>query len=188
MTTDTFWHVSGKIAKKFRDMFGRHTAENLLNALEKLGMFRVRRHWVVLLKVLLPTVGVIIAALWLSLLVSGASWRGVQWFLWSVALGAVLHFAWKVLDWWDEIITVTYKQFMVNKGIITKREFVMPITQVTNWEFKRTVGGRLLGYGTLRVDSAGQNHDLETIEYLPQEVYTVISKLFGKEVQETSAR
>lgn len=102
----------------------------------------------------------------------------MQWFLWWVALAAVLHFAWRALEWWNEIIIATDEQLGVNKGIIRTTESVTPITPVTQWNFDRTVGGRLLGYGTFRVQSAG--HGAETIKYLPKDVYDAISELFEK--------
>jgi hypothetical protein len=46
--------------------------------------------------------------------------------------------------------------------------------------------GQILGYGTLRVESAGQKQDLETVKFLPrpEEVFLAISELiFGDKKQ-----
>jgi hypothetical protein len=59
----------------------------------------------------------------------------------------------------------------------------MPITKVTDMSYTRPIIGRVLGYGTLRLESAGQKQDLEKISFVPQpeEVYDAISELiFGE--------
>jgi uncharacterized membrane protein YdbT with pleckstrin-like domain len=55
---------------------------------------------------------------------------------------------------------------MVNKGIIRRIDSVMPITKVNDMNFKSTIFGQLLGYGTLAVELAGQKYGLEIIEDL----------------------
>jgi uncharacterized membrane protein YdbT with pleckstrin-like domain len=171
-------------------MFGRHSPVLLNPAVER-RVIRVRRHWAVLLKVLLQTVGIVIGAFLLSRLISRVSdglWL-VQSLLWYLAVAAVLRFAWRVLEWWIELITVTDKRFMITSGIIETKNSMMPITKVTDLSFMRPFFGQLLGYGTLRVESAGQKQDLERIEYLPrpEEVFLAISELiFGEKQQPRS--
>lgn len=162
-----FWHG-----------FGHHLDKSLLK--EERLVIRERRHWVVLLPVLLPTVGIVIAAFLLPLLASDTPQREIQWFLWCVALAAVLHFAWKVLDWWNEIIYFTDMRIMVGKGIISRKNFFMLIDNVVDHTLHRPVLGRILGYGAIRLESAGKKPDLETIKYLPrpEELFPKISELF----------
>ncbi|MBV8540444.1 MAG: PH domain-containing protein [Pseudonocardiales bacterium] len=171
-------------------MIGRHS-NILLNPAVERRVIRVRRHWAVLLKPLLQTVGVVIVAFVLSSLVSrvGEGLWLPQSLLWYVAVGAVLRFAWKVLEWWLELIIVTDKRFMITSGIIQTKHSMMPITKVTDMSFLRPFAGQLFGYGTLRVESAGQKQDLERIEYVPrpEEVFEAISELiFGDKKQPRS--
>jgi hypothetical protein len=66
---------------------------------------------------------------------------------------------------------------------------MMPIGKVTDMSFLRPIPGQILGYGTLRVESAGQKQDLETIEFVPrpEEVFMAISELiFGDKKQPRS--
>jgi len=66
---------------------------------------------------------------------------------------------------------------------------MMPITKVTDMSFMRPFFGQILGYGTLRVESAGQKQDLERIDYIPmpEEVFLAISELiFGDKKQPRS--
>ncbi|MGH3722173.1 MAG: PH domain-containing protein [Pseudonocardiaceae bacterium] len=152
-------------------------------------MIRVRRHWAMLAKPLLQTPVIVLAAFVLSSLVNRAEqglWL-VQSLLWYVAIGAVVRLAWKVLEWWLELIIVTDKRFMITSGIIQTKHSMMPITKVTDMSFLRPFAGQLLGYGTLRVESAGQKQDLERIEYVPrpEEVFQAISELiFGDKKQD----
>ena len=171
-------------------MIGQHN-NVLLNPSMERRVIRVRRHWAMLIRPLLETVGVVLVAFLLSLLVSGAGdalWL-VQSLLWYAAVFAVLRFAWKVLEWWVEVVIVTDKRFMITSGIIETKNSMMPITKVTDMSFMRPIMGQILGYGTLRVESAGQKQDLERVEYLPrpEEVFQAISELiFGDKKQPRS--
>ncbi len=175
MTASAFWHNFDRNAKAFWHKFGHHTDGEKLNlTVETLGK---RRHWLVLLKVLLPTVGFLIAAVWLSLLVSGTSWSGVQWFLWCGVAGAVLYSAWGVLEWRHEILYVDNMRFIVAKRLIARAHNVTPIDTLNHFTWKPTVVGRLLHYGTLNVYSAGHR---EEIEYVPEEISRAINaRRFG---------
>ena len=171
------------------EMIGRHSEILLDPSLER-RVIRVRRHWAELLPVLLQTVGIVLGVYLLSLLVKGVAdlWL-VQSLLWYVAVGALVRLAWKSLHWWHEVLIVTDKRFMINSGIIQTKNSMMPITKVTDMSFLRPFWGQVLGYGTLRVESAGQKQDLEKIEYLPkpEEVFMAISELvFGDKKQPRS--
>ncbi|MBV9160503.1 MAG: PH domain-containing protein [Pseudonocardiales bacterium] len=171
-------------------MIGRH-ANVLLNPAVERRVIRVRRHWAMLLWPLVQTVGIVIVAFVLSRLVSrvGEGLWLPQSLLWYLAVAAVLRFAWKLLEWWIEVIIVTDKRFMITSGVIQTKNSMMPITKVTDMSFLRPFAGQLLGYGTLRVESAGQKQDLEKIQYVPrpEEVFMAISELiFGEKKQPRS--
>jgi membrane protein YdbS with pleckstrin-like domain len=170
-------------------MIGRQS-NVLLNPAVERRVIRVRRHWAVLIKPLVQTIGVLIVAFVLSKLLSlvGDLWL-LQSLLWYIAVAALIRYAWKVLEWWVEIIIVTDKRFMVTSGIIETKNSMMPITKVTDMSFMRPLLGQVLGYGTLRIESAGQKQDLEYIRFLPrpEEVFQAISGLiFGDKKQPRS--
>ena len=171
-------------------MIGRHSSVLLNPAVER-RVIRVRRHWAFLIKPLAQTVAVLVVAFLLSWLIGAAGsvlWL-VQSLLWYAAVAALVRYAWKVLEWWMEVIIVTDKRFMITSGIIETKNSMMPIGKVTDMSFLRPVLGQLLGYGTLRVESAGQKQDLETVEFLPrpEEVFMAISELiFGDKKQPRS--
>jgi len=148
-------------------------------------VIRVRRHWAYLTRVMMETLLVLVVTIGLSSLVAGAgddAWL-LQTIFWYTAVAAVIRFASHVLEWWVERVVVTDKRFMITSGILETKISLMPITKVTDMSYTRPIVGRILGYGTLRVESAGQKQDLERIAYLPraEEVYDAISELiFGE--------
>ncbi|HZA18724.1 MAG TPA: PH domain-containing protein [Pseudonocardiaceae bacterium] len=165
-------------------MLGRHPNEYLIPTERR--VIRVRRHWASLLRVLAETFAVVIVAFVLSQLVGGDDLWVLQSVLWYLAVFAVLRFAWKVLEWWVELIVITDKRFLITSGIIVTKISMMPITKVTDMSYLRSFAGRLLGYGTLRVESAGQKQDLERVSYLPkpEATFDAISELiFGEKKQ-----
>jgi uncharacterized membrane protein YdbT with pleckstrin-like domain len=171
-------------------VIGRNT-NVLINPAVERRVIRVRRHWAMLTRPILETIGVVGVAFGLSLVVSRFSpglWL-VQSLLWYLAVAAVMRFAWKVLDWWVELIIVTDKRLMITSGILETQNSMMPITKVTDMSFLRPLIGQILGYGTLRVESAGPKQDLQNIEYVPrpEEVFKAISELiFGEKKQARS--
>jgi membrane protein YdbS with pleckstrin-like domain len=144
-------------------------------------VIRVRRHWASLAWEVFEAVALLTVCVMVSYLLPPAAWL-VQNVLWYVALAVVLRFIYQVIDWWVERIVVTDKRFMMTTGVITTKVLMMPIGKVTDLTYKRTPAGRILGYGTMVVESAGQIQALNQIEYLPkpEQVYDAISELvFG---------
>ncbi|RJQ72813.1 PH domain-containing protein [Pseudonocardiaceae bacterium YIM PH 21723] len=144
-------------------------------------VIRVRRHWACLLWEVFEAAGLLIGAVLISSLVPADVWL-VQNLLWYAALFILLRFAYFVIEWWVERIVVTDKRFMLTSGVFTTKVAMMPVTKVTDLTYERSVAGRLFGYGTLVVESAGQIQALNKIEYLPdpEGVYDAISELvFG---------
>jgi hypothetical protein len=168
-------------ALAYRLKGGRETPRDQLLR-DQLLKVRVRRHWACLLPVLLQTFVLVVVAFVLSQLVSDDLWVVRQSVLWCLAVAAVLRFAWKALKWWREIFIVTDKFFMVTSGVFGRKISMMPTAKVTDLTYLRTAGGRVLGYGTIRVESAGQKQDTASIGYLPKpgSVFDAIAELiFG---------
>jgi uncharacterized membrane protein YdbT with pleckstrin-like domain len=127
------------------------------------------------------TVGIVIGAFLLHLLVSNL-WllNDILWYLSAFTVCRALYY---VVHWWDTVFIVTDVRFMIVSGIIENKVANMPTTKVTDFEFRQTWVGRLFGYGRLRIESAGQHQDLETINFIPnyEAVKEAVTKLiFGK--------
>lgn len=143
-------------------------------------VIRVRQHWASIWKHVMQTALVVLALVVIErYLPDGVLIDNVTFY---VALVAVLRFTVLVILWWVERIVVTDKRVMLSRGIITHNLGMMPLGKVTDLTFQRTLGGRILGYGTIIVESAGQNQAFERIKYVPrpEEVYEAVSELvFG---------
>jgi hypothetical protein len=103
-----------------------------------------------------------------------------------LALAAVLRCTVLAAQWFSERIVITDKRVMVAEGLIAQKVGMMPLSKVTDLTFLRSPGGRLLGYGTLVFESAGQIQALNRIRYMPrpEEVYEALSELiFGEKGQ-----
>ncbi len=162
----------------------RDSDEYLLDSERR--VIRVRLHWACLAWDIFEAVALLAVAVMVSYLLPPSMWL-VQNILWYAALFVVLRFAYQVISWWVERIVVTDKRMMMTTGIITTKVLMMPIGKVTDLTYERPLMGRILGYGTMIVESAGQIQALNRLEYLPkaEQVYDAISELvFGdKEAQ-----
>jgi uncharacterized membrane protein YdbT with pleckstrin-like domain len=144
-------------------------------------VIRVRRHWAFLAWDTFEAAALLTVCVIVSYLLPPQGWL-IQNLLWYVALFVVLRYAYEVLSWWVERIVVTDQRVLMTTGVFTTKVLMMPISKVTDLTFKRTVAGRMLGYGTLIVESAGQVQALNYIDYLPsaERVFDAISDLiFG---------
>ena len=150
-------------------------------------VIRVRQHWATMAKDLILTALFLLAMVVLrTYLPSGAVVDNLTFYL---ALAAVLRFTLKVILWWIERIVITDKRVMLAQGIITHKVGMMPLSKVTDLTFERTLDGRMLGYGTIVVESAGQIQALNRIEYVPrpEEIYEALSELIFGEKGRTRA-
>jgi hypothetical protein len=75
-------------------------------------------------------------------------------------------------------------------GVFTTKVLMMPISKVTDLTYERTAIGRMMGYGTMVVESAGQIQALNRIDYLPrpEEFYDTISELVFGDKQKQAER
>lgn len=144
-------------------------------------VIRLRRHWAILIWDTFECAALMAITIMVSYVLPPSMWL-VQNILWYVAFLVLLRFVWQIMEWWVETIVVTDKRFVMTRGIFTTKVLMMPISKVTDLTYERPFIGRILGYGTIIVESAGQIQALNNIEYLPkpEEFYDSISELvFG---------
>ena len=150
-------------------------------------VIRVRMHWAVMAKDLIAT------GLFLLLLVVLKTYLPpsvlVDNLTFYLALAAVLRFTVKAILWWIERIVITDKRVMLAQGILTHKLAMMPLSKVTDLTFERSLDGRMLGYGSIIVESAGQIQALNRIDYMPrpEEIYEALSELIFGEKGRTRA-
>jgi uncharacterized membrane protein YdbT with pleckstrin-like domain len=126
----------------------------------------IRRHPAVLLGPVGIVLGSLIAAGILSntSIVTGGAVLAVIWWLWLLVL---VWFVWKVAEWSVDYFVITSARLLGTNGLITRQVNMMPLGKVTDMRFERTLLGRLLGYGTFVMESAGQDQALSKIDFIP---------------------
>ncbi len=74
-----------------------------------------------------------------------------------LSLVAVIRYTVLTILWWIERMVITDKRVMLAQGFIVHRVGMMPLSKVTDLAFQRSLRGRLLGYGTVFIESAGRS-------------------------------
>jgi hypothetical protein len=151
-------------------------------------VIRLRKHWSVLLGDMTQTALVLVALVLIqryfppSVVIDNLTWYG--------GLVAVLRLTVLVALWWVERIVITDKRVMLATGIITHNLGMMPLGKVTDLTFERTMTGRIMGYGTIIVESAGQIQALNRIDFMPrpEEVYEALAELIFGDKKQTRSR
>jgi membrane protein YdbS with pleckstrin-like domain len=104
----------------------------------------------------------------------------VIWLAWLILLIRLLY---KIYVWLEDYFVVTSQRLLLATGVIRKSVKMMPLSKVTDMSFNRSAMGRLLGYGTFVVESAGQDQALRTIDHLPypEQLYLEVCGLIFKD-------
>ncbi len=105
--------------------------------------------------------------------------------IWFGALALIGNFCYRLAEWNLDRFVVTDRRIMMVTGLLTRQVAMMPLTRVTDMSYQRSVSGRLFGWGTFVIESAGQDQALRTIERLPapDALYeTICSMMFGESV------
>src|SRR4051794_28408088 len=150
-------------------------------------VIRVRQHWAFMWKPVTQTALFLVAMVVLErFLPDSVLIDNLTFYL---SLVAVIRFTVLTILWSIERIVITDKRVMLAQGLIVHRIGMMPLSKVTDLTFQRSLRGRLLGYGTLFVESAGQIQALNRIDYIPrpEEVYEALSELIFGEKGRTRA-
>jgi membrane protein YdbS with pleckstrin-like domain len=126
----------------------------------------VRRHPAVLIGPITVTLLGLAAAAVLTdtLFVHQSTLLLVTWLVWLVLL---LRLIAKTFAWVVDYFVVTSHRLITTSGFVTRKVAMMPMAKVTDMTFQRSALGRLLGYGTFIVESAGQDQALSTIDHIP---------------------
>jgi membrane protein YdbS with pleckstrin-like domain len=125
----------------------------------------VRRHWARLAEPALTPSAALVLLMWLDQVLPLVPYlREVLLAGWVLLLARL---TWRVLEWREDWFVVTDRRLLMRTGLITRRIAMMPLLKVTDMSYSRPPVGRLLGYGELVLESAGQDQALRTITHLP---------------------
>jgi membrane protein YdbS with pleckstrin-like domain len=136
-----------------------------------------RRHWAVLSGPTARFLPVFLAGGWLLVLDPENRITSTVGML--VALGALVVFALRIGEWWMRHFIVSKRRVLLTSGIIVRTVTLLPLRRITDLTWKETLFGQLLGYGTFRFESAGQQQALSEITFLPDagSLYRQVSAL-----------
>jgi len=108
--------------------------------------------------------------------------------VWGAYLLLPLYLVYRGAAWPATYLTVTNERMMVIRGLLSRTAATMPLDKVTGLTLRRTVLGRLLGYGTLIADCPGRQA-FRKVGYLPypEQLYLEISGLLCREELDETA-
>lgn len=143
----------------------------------------VRQHWFSQIRPAAIFVGLLFLATFVEAEApqtrGGATLANVFWY---AAFAGGGYFLWRYLNWRHDWFVATDKRFLLFYGFIRRKVAMMPLMKVTDMTFDRSVMGRIIGYGTFLLESAGQDQALGHIEYVPdatRHYRAICTVLFG---------
>ena len=158
---------------------GHVSRSRYLAADEKI-ILEVRRHIVVLAGPLAAALAAVFVAGMIGWATSPTSGSDtVDLVAGLIALAFAARLGWRTWQWHVDRIVVTDQRIFEVSGVLTRKVASMPLTRVTDMTYRRSLLGRILGYGDIIVESAGQDQALSHIERLPHpdDFYRTITSL-----------
>ncbi|XVX20805.1 PH domain-containing protein [Actinomycetota bacterium] len=141
----------------------------------------VHQHWAKVAEPVASAVAATIAAFWVDInvpvtagFIANAAWLG-----WMVVLARTVY---RLLEWRHDWFVATDKRLLKFYGFITRKVSMMPLAKVTDMSYGRSIPGRLMGYGTFILESAGQDQALREIHFVPEPDRTyraICAEIFG---------
>lgn len=145
----------------------------------------VRQHWFSQIRPIALFVGLLFLATFVEAEApqtrGGAMLANVFWY---AVLAGGAYLLWRYLNWRHDWFVATDKRFLLFYGFIRRKVAMMPLTKVTDMTFDRSVMGRIIGYGTFLLESAGQDQALGHIEFVPdanRHYRAICTVLFGSD-------
>jgi membrane protein YdbS with pleckstrin-like domain len=96
-----------------------------------------------------------------------------------ICLLFLAYLGFKAWEWSEDYFVVTSDRMLEASGVFTRKIAMMPLVKVTDMSFQRSTLGRLLGFGSFILESAGQDQALRTIDHVPypEQLYLEICAL-----------
>jgi membrane protein YdbS with pleckstrin-like domain len=136
-----------------------------------------RRHWASLAEPTAKSLPVLLVGGWLLLLdPKNHLTSAVGLIVLVVGIGYLgLH----VAEWYMRHFIVSPRRMLLTSGVIARTVTLLPRRRITDLTWQETLFGQLLGYGTFRIESAGQHQALSRVTFLPRAdvLYREISAL-----------
>jgi uncharacterized membrane protein YdbT with pleckstrin-like domain len=126
----------------------------------------------------------LVAAGSLTALIGQNQYTMILWWVWLVLLAWLV---WKLIVWSMAYFIITKYRVMLISGVLNRRIAMMPMGKVSDINLDRSVLGRILGYGTIVLESTGQDQALRNVVFMPhpEQLYFDISSMIFPSVDES---
>ena len=141
-----------------------------------------RRHWAVLIEPTVKFLPFFVVGGWLLVLDPDNRVTSSAGLL--VIIGSLLYYGLRVAEWWMRHFIVSRRRVLLTSGVIVRTVTLLPLRRITDLTWQETLLGQVLGYGTFRFESAGQDQALRHLTFMPdaQTRYREVSELlFGSD-------
>ena len=141
-----------------------------------------RRHWAVLIEPTVKFLPVFLIGGWLLVLDPDNRVTSSAGLL--VILASLIYYGLRLGEWWMRHFIVSRRRVLLTSGVIVRTVTLLPLRRITDLTWQETLLGQVLGYGTFRFESAGQDQALRHLTYMPdaQTRYRQVSELlFGSD-------
>ncbi len=152
----------------------------LLNADEEI-VFDLHPHWKSLvLPLTLAPVFAFVTAFVAGKVGEGSAQGTIRLVLVAIGVGAIVAFSLvPFLRWYTTHFVLTTRRVIMRSGLLARKGRDVPIFRINDVTFEHTVLERLLGAGTLIVESAGERGqvtltDIPRVEEVQREIYRLI--------------
>jgi uncharacterized membrane protein YdbT with pleckstrin-like domain len=144
-------------------------------------VLHLRPHWRVVVRpvlVLLLSLTAVILA-WVMLPDTQGGWIGVYLVLAIFGVLSVIHGIWPLVVWRSTHYVFTDERVLLQAGVLTRDRRDLPLSRINDHAMRQGVLGRILGSGTLTIDSLGERGpavltDVPGIVRVQTELYELI--------------
>jgi hypothetical protein len=93
--------------------------------------------------------------------------------VWAACLILILRAIWMGANWAVGFLVITGDRILLVTGFPSRRVAIIPIAVINDVSFTRSIGGRLLGYGTFLIESRAPDQILQKLDYIanPEQLY-----------------
>ena len=141
--------------------------------------FELKPHWRALFVPIVVLIIIVFLGTWLYFLTTNSIMRYA-----IIGVGVIVVVWWAAmpfLRWLTTQFVFTNRRVIVRRGLLTKQGRDMPLSKVNNVSFSVPVMGRILNYGRLVIQSAGEDSDLDiddvpNVEEIQRNVYSLFEQ------------
>ncbi|HET7466010.1 MAG TPA: PH domain-containing protein [Candidatus Dormibacteraeota bacterium] len=132
-------------------------------------ILKVHQHWIFVAKSLLIPIALLLLVVVADILLASSTASNV---ILPLTLAVVaIALLWLIVVWirWRSVTyTLTDQRIMIQSGVFSRSEKIIPIDRIQACTTKVSLVGRMLGYGHVLIDSAGEIQGAEVLEHLPK--------------------